>query len=817
MRSSLTQPRPSGELERAQDYTVPQPSFPSPPAQSRQPGRSQVRPTTYAAQLPFSLVPAEGWLAMLLLAVAVYTVVISIISSGWVNANENLAISAAAGLLIGFLVAKTKRFPQVILHLGACLTGHWLSVFLTSNVAYHVSWLLLLQNLRSVISGGLVSPLTNGGDMVFLFYLTFLCFFLGYFGAWLIYRAHLPWLVALIYCSIMLVNLQYAKADLSLLVVVLVGALLLLIARIQLSNQLARWSQEGLHTDRSWLRSVTGRFMRVAALLTVLILPFSMILPMINQPVAGVSLWNTIDNFWANVTHGQFSLNSPGSVFQPYQATTNFFGSSLAITGSVNLPTGPVLYYTSTGSTPSHYLEGFTYDYFDGHTWTSHAGSKNSSFPANATLPIEVVGSNFAQATTAVTMVNPPGGDLSYIFAPDLPNSFNVPTTLYGDGMTTAWTQQAPLKAGERYQVISYIPTVTPDTLSIVPLPQDTPSYWTNDPFYSRINNYYLQTPGDLSPLVKNTLDQWTRGAANTYDAMQMLVSHFTDQTKFVYSVSNPPVPPNIDAVSWLLQTHRGYCTYYATAMTVMARLLGVPARVVNGFNQGHFDAQSKTWEVDGNNAHSWVQVYFPGQGWIDFDPTPGFSLGNTNNPQPTPTAGTSPTPVKPQPTATGTHPRPGTHPTPSSGSSNAGGNAPGANDGMHGMLFLDFSLVILLVALLTLAVAGYRYRLSKLYANIPIISGIYWRVSRLASLSGTAPRASQTPYEYTRMLCQRYPRAQAALWRITHLFVRERWGARQHLPRESEAKDIEQLWPTVRSAIIRSWPARLRPGRRIR
>src|SRR5579872_2473662 len=262
MRSSLTRPRPSGELERAQQYTIPQsqPAF-----RSAQSPYSQARPPARVMQPRFSLVPAEGWLVMGLLAVAVYTVVLAIIASGWVSANINLMLSTAVGLLVGFLVAKTRRFPQVILHLGACLTGYWLSVFLTSNVAYHVSWMLLLQDLRSVISGGLVAPLAGGGDMVFLFYLTFLCFFLGYFGAWLIYRAHLPWLVAMIYCSIMLVNLQYAKADLSLLVVILAGALLLLVARVQLSNQLARWSQEGLHTDRSWLRSITTRFMQVTA------------------------------------------------------------------------------------------------------------------------------------------------------------------------------------------------------------------------------------------------------------------------------------------------------------------------------------------------------------------------------------------------------------------------------------------------------------------------------------------------------------------------------------------------------------------------
>ena len=295
MRSSVMPPRPSGELERAQDYTRHQPSFPY-SFQSSQPHRPYVKPAPHVAQPRLSLVPVEGWLPMGLLAVAVYTVISSIIASGWVNANTNLLIGAAAGLLVGLLVAKTRRFPQIILHLGACLVGHWFSVFLTS-AAYHVSWLLLLQNLRAVISGGLATSFATGGDMVFLFYLTFLSFFLGYFGAWLIYRAHLPWLVALIYCSIMLVNLQYARSDLSLLVVALVGALLLLVARMHLNNQLVRWSQEGLHTDRTWLRNITTRFTWVAALMTALILPVSMILPVVNQPTVGVSLWNGIDNF----------------------------------------------------------------------------------------------------------------------------------------------------------------------------------------------------------------------------------------------------------------------------------------------------------------------------------------------------------------------------------------------------------------------------------------------------------------------------------------------------------------------------------------
>jgi len=91
------------------------------------------------------LVPAEGWLALVLLAVAVYSVVFSIVAANWVSYSFILIWSTAAGLLLGLVVAKIHRFPQAILHLAACLAGHWLSIWLTSVLAYHISWLLLLE------------------------------------------------------------------------------------------------------------------------------------------------------------------------------------------------------------------------------------------------------------------------------------------------------------------------------------------------------------------------------------------------------------------------------------------------------------------------------------------------------------------------------------------------------------------------------------------------------------------------------------------------------------------------------------------------
>jgi transglutaminase-like putative cysteine protease len=804
MRSSVAGSHPSGQgttnLGTRSPAAVPRSEFRSPRPQHQIP-----HPAAYRErQRSFSLAPSEGWLAMLLLAIALYSVVFSIISSDWVDNSFILPWSAAAGLLVGLCVAKIQRFPQAILHLGACLAGYWLSIYLTSVLAFHISWLVLLGNLRAVIGGGLTTSAAANSGMVFLFYLTFLSFFLGYFGAWLIYRAHLPWLVALVYCAIMLVNLNYANRDLSYLLVIMLGALILLIARIQLVNQVNRWINEGLHTDRAWLQDINRRFVQVSSLLMLLILVIAWVLPGLAQPGSGVNFWNGLDNAWNSLTHGQFPLGGQGSLFQTPSAT-NFFGDQLSITGSVILPTGEVLSYTSNAAPQSQYLEGFTYDRFDGHTWTSLAPNQPQQFLANTQLPLETM-SKFNQVTTTVNVTQPPGGTKNYIFAPAQPASFNVPTALYGNGITATWTQRGPLTQGERYRVISDILTATAQDLSTVLFPQDSQNLWSNDSNVPIVKQYYLQTPTDLPSSVRTTALQWTRGTTNVYDAMRGLQAHLSDPTQFTYSVENQPVPGNVDAVAWLLQTHKGYCTYYASAMTIMARLLGIPARIVNGFSQGRYDSQHKVWVVNGFDAHSWVQVYLPTFGWINFDPTPGFSLNGAPSTRPNPPPGQPRPPTSPHPTPAPGHQKTGPQhkQTPGSTGSGTGINSPGAQVSQE--LFLGLSLLILATSILIFAFALFNwYKERWLNTAASVASTMFWRVCRLASWAGLPPRGWQTPYEYNRVLSRHFPRAATPLRRVTDLFVRERWAAPHELPGAAEEQALEKLWPQLRNTLFRS------------
>ncbi len=754
------------------------------------------------------IAPAEGWFVLFLLAIAVYSVTFSVIAANWVDHSMVLLCSPIVGLFTGLAVAKTPRMPQSLLHIGACLLGHWLSVALTSVIAFHVSWLVLLAGLRAVILGGLsASTLANSEQMIFFFYLSFLCFFLGYFGSWLIYRAHLPWLVAFVYCSIMLVNLNYVKQDLLLLFIILLSALLLLIARTHLTAQILQWRREGLHTDHSWMRSITTRCMQVASVLTLSVLLFSPLLPIVDQSQSGKTFWDHLNNAWTNILNGHVSLQNPGALVQSYQPPTNFFGDQLTISGSVHLPTGEVLNYSSSTKGPTT-LEGFTYNFFDGHTWSSTTSNNDSqSYSANAPLPVDVQRGDTVQVTTSVTIVQPPESIKHYIFGPAQPVGFDVDTSVYTDGSSdgiinstaTVWTQKSPLTVGERYLVTSVEPpAVTLDSpyYKDVPLPADDPDFWEKNSNYSNMQALYTQVPKDLSPNEAATLRQWTQGATNTYTALNMLETHLSDQNQFTYSLDNVAVPSNVDAVDWLLQTRKGYCTYYASAMSVMARQLGIPTRVVSGFSHGHFDARRNVWVVQGDDAHSWVQAYLPTYGWVSFDPTPGFAPAIIKGAKPTPAPTLTPAPTKPGATVHPAKTPPPTHTKKPTTRPPAKAAFPIVS--INPTILIVLSMIILGLSLLFFLAALGRYWWRSLYENSTFIAGMYWRVCYLARFLGLGPKAWQTPYEYSTMLTHQVPQGETTLRRLTDLFVRDRWAAPYQAPHPNELQDAEHLWPTI-------------------
>ncbi len=132
----------------------------------------------------------------------------------------------------------------------------------------------------------------------------------------------------------------------------------------------------------------------------------------------------------------------------------------------------------------------------------------------------------------------------------------------------------------------------------------------------------YLQIPAMLPRRVRDLAARITADAPRPYDKALRLQTYL--RTTYPYKLDTPPPPAGRDAVDYFLfEAPGGFCSYYASAMAVMLRAEGVPARVVTGYAMGEYDFTRGAYRVPADAAHAWVEVYFPGYGWVEFEPTP--------------------------------------------------------------------------------------------------------------------------------------------------------------------------------------------------
>jgi transglutaminase-like putative cysteine protease len=130
----------------------------------------------------------------------------------------------------------------------------------------------------------------------------------------------------------------------------------------------------------------------------------------------------------------------------------------------------------------------------------------------------------------------------------------------------------------------------------------------------------YLGLP-PIDPRIASLAQQVTATASNNYDKAVAIERYL--MTNYGYTLQLPRTVPVDPLANFLFDRKRGHCEYFASAMAVMLRTLGIPSRVVNGFRTGEFNDLTANYVVRASNAHSWVEVYFPGYGWTSFDPTP--------------------------------------------------------------------------------------------------------------------------------------------------------------------------------------------------
>jgi len=149
----------------------------------------------------------------------------------------------------------------------------------------------------------------------------------------------------------------------------------------------------------------------------------------------------------------------------------------------------------------------------------------------------------------------------------------------------------------------------------------------------------YLQVPEGISDQMATLSQQVTAGKTTSFDKAVAITNYL--RMNYEYQAVIPAPPKKQDPVQWFLFDYKkGFCNYFASAEVLLLRLSGVPARIAIGYAQGVLAETGDSFIVQRKNSHAWPEVYFPGYGWIPFEPTPSLasldwtpvSTGSTNN-----------------------------------------------------------------------------------------------------------------------------------------------------------------------------------------
>lgn len=165
-----------------------------------------------------------------------------------------------------------------------------------------------------------------------------------------------------------------------------------------------------------------------------------------------------------------------------------------------------------------------------------------------------------------------------------------------------------------RYEGVSRLPRIPVSQL------RAAPAVYSN-----KIQDTYLQLPPGLDPRIKQLAEDVTSHASSPYDKASAIELYLKAHYAYTLDLRGDP---GDDPLAYFLFTRRaGHCEYFASAMAIMLREIGIPSRYATGFLPGEFNDIGGDYIIRASDAHAWVEVYFPGYGWITFDPTPGSDL----------------------------------------------------------------------------------------------------------------------------------------------------------------------------------------------
>lgn len=558
----------------------------------------------------------EGWSTLVLLMALMFISAAGVAQAEFFDGMQILPAVSLTAVLLGLLLAKSA-FPARTAHLFSFAYGLFVVVFsvgavlpgdlslrmrILEVIGIQVDW------LQKAFGGG-----TGREGFVFVLHTAVIFWLLGHIASWYTFRKSNIWQVV-IPPGLVLLSVVYYYAGprpLTLFLALYVLLALLLVARTHLAAQEIEWRKHAVRYERQiWIT-----FLRAGLIASLLSLTVAWTLPALPASAAVSDAlsetrgpWREFQNNWTRLYS---ALRTYGSTtIDPYQDT-------LVLGGPRTVGDSLVMDVFVERELPYVYWQTIVYDAYTDGRWQAAKYEPVLHISDDGLLQVPLSASREVITQTVVNYL--PNSGLMY-GAPEVVGSnrdmfVTAGVDENGNQLVTELRSRFVLKQGDTYDMISRYSVADANALR---------GSGTNYPQW--VADTYLALPDSITPETRALAAELTRGYGNNFDKAIAVRNYLREA--ITYNDQIPAPPNNVDPVHYtLFVSQEGYCDYYASAMAVMLRAEGVPARVASGYAQGEFYEGDNYYRVRASNAHTWVEVYFPGYGWIQFEPTASIPI----------------------------------------------------------------------------------------------------------------------------------------------------------------------------------------------
>ncbi len=803
-------------------------------------------PQGQSKPLVLRLAPKEGWLTFGLLAVVLVAVVRSVEEAQWVPNMPSLAVPVMLGALLALGLAKLRFSGLVLMPLGL-LVGFALVSFQASLTIEEGNWQERLGELFQRLD--LFIKAARSGDisvdiLPFTFILLLAGWLVGYVSAWFIFRSQSVWAGTIPSGFAILTNLSYLPEQYaSWFILYLLGAMLL-VMRLHVVNKKKEWDAYQVQYPR-WLGAA---FFNEAFWVSAAVLLVAWQLPTTAFTIE--PLKETWIKLRAPMQQFEYEM---GRLFSGLPSRKPIplhnYGRSLPFRGNISPGTELALQVEATSG---GYWRAKVYDAYTSKGWVAsepevhplgwepkdiprreYSKRREIAQKIDAYVPTQhlfALGQLKNANIEASLLVLPP---LTFVIdLEDLSKNSALPSDLEALAAGLAGSSLQPSAASEAFIkerlpsqtrldkvsssfgrvnkiTVSRTPPNPPDLVGVVARGGIKASR-TYEVVSSRsgassddlraagarypkwVTDRYLALPSTLPERVRALARDIARNSPTPYDKA-LALQEFLRQYPYTLEVEAPAF--DADGVDhFLFNLRKGYSDYYSAAMTVMLRAVGIPARLTVGYTQGE-RRNTGVYLVRENNAHAWPEAFFPGYGWVEFEPSPIFSpIGRGEG---LPGEEESLTEELEQDT------QPFFDEFLEDDMFFGGGTISLGTQIGNFTRPLGFALLGLMVAVL-LAILAWRLSFITIAPSLRPYVGML----RLASFAGKGLRPHQTPLEYGGTLSEALPPHATEIRDITEGYVKLRYGHKPIDPEESGrlAKAWRRLQFGLVSLILRAY-----------